>query len=98
MMLPAWIRREFRPARDPPAVVPLPASGDFPDSPKTLRYFNTLHSNQRRYSRRRKPDFPDIKRERVSDHSLSRSRVRRMHGRFAIIFHLYEVILGAAEY
>jgi len=81
-----------------PAVVPLAASGDFPDSPKTLRHFNTLHSNQRRYSRRRKPDFPDIKRERVSGRSLSRSRARRPHGRFAIFFDLYNAILDAADY
>jgi len=70
----------------------------FPIRRKTLRYFNTSHSNRRRYSRRRKPDFPDIKRARVSDHSLSRNRARRLRERFAIFFDLYIAILDAADY
>ncbi|WP_269501943.1 hypothetical protein [Burkholderia sp. IMCC1007] len=76
-----------------------PASGDFPDSPKTLPPFQYAAFDPAAICVPAKADSPYIERvARVSDHSLSRSRVRRPRARPAIFFDLYNAILGGADY
>ncbi|WP_155740223.1 hypothetical protein [Burkholderia territorii] len=77
----------------------MPASGDFPVSPKIPPPFSIRRIRNR-------GDIPAIEsraasdstRERVSGHSLSRSRAPRVRGQFAISFDLYDDILGVADY